>query len=171
MQSLLTLIVRRASTEPLGHLIRLALSLLPTQCPSNPHSIRGTLDPSRGFLPWRLPYAGPRCVWLRSRWAGIRNPSHKRACPPRLKHASSSPKSGPIGAAQQLSDGLFSVIEETLLGRASARWRYRAARAVNLILSRCCFGPVSPGLPEAWRRVRSRGSRARGAASGAGSLH
>ena len=32
---------------------------------------------SRGFLPWRFSYAGPRCAWRRRHGAGIRKPSHE----------------------------------------------------------------------------------------------
>ena len=33
---------------------------------------------SRGFLPWRFSYAGPRCKWRHRHGAGIRKPSHNR---------------------------------------------------------------------------------------------
>ena len=33
---------------------------------------------SRGFLPWRFSYAGPRCMWRCRHGAGIRKPSHER---------------------------------------------------------------------------------------------
>ena len=42
---------------------------------SNPHSARGTAPSSRGFLPWRFSYAGPRSMWRRRHRAGIRRPS------------------------------------------------------------------------------------------------
>jgi hypothetical protein len=41
----------------------------------------------------------PRCAWQRSRWAGIRNPSHERSSRPRPPTVSLAPKSGRIGAA------------------------------------------------------------------------
>ena len=36
------------------------------------------IDPTRGSLPWRFSYAGPRCMWHRRHGAGIRKPSQLR---------------------------------------------------------------------------------------------
>ena len=59
-----------SASTPFTHLIR------GTQIPIA-HAAPPTC-PSRGFLPWRFAYAGPRCAPPHQHRAGIRKPSQKR---------------------------------------------------------------------------------------------
>ena len=52
------------------------------------------LHTSRGFLPWRFAYAGPRCTPRHRHGAGIRKPSQKRPWPEGWWHSRSTPSFG-----------------------------------------------------------------------------
>ena len=59
-----------SASTPFAHLIR--GTQIPIAQAATPTS------PSRGFLPWRFAYAGPRCAPRPRHGASIRKPSHKR---------------------------------------------------------------------------------------------
>jgi hypothetical protein len=86
---------------------------------------------SRGFLPWRFAYAGPRCAPRHHHGAGIRKPSHNRRS--RIpRHTSGLPLiSGPAQRSQLLRLG------------AKGRANSRRAQVVSFTpgsfrTARCC---------------------------------
>ena len=80
-----------SASTPFAHLIR--GTQIPIAQAATPTS------PSRGFLPWRFAYAGPRCAPRPRHGASIRKPSHSRRFRAAPKESGSPPNNGHSWAA------------------------------------------------------------------------
>ncbi len=79
---------------------------------------------SRGFLPWRFSYAGPRSVWHRCHGAGIRKPSQRRQFA--LPSACISNRVTLFKSCQYAEVPLFSGSADAIGGQAFRRASLRA---------------------------------------------
>ena len=74
--------IGRSGSSPPRSLPKQAFNATPQQTASTEIPIAfdaRSLHTSRGFLPWRFAYAGPRCAPRHLHGAGIRKPSHERS--------------------------------------------------------------------------------------------